>query len=139
MSERSDDVAAELMEIWVAGAVKLPWVAQVYGTGTTEAADAGGDSGKAFDRTVVDVEFKDFWPTFSTHTDAGEVAPQWAALAEVLNRCLSKSAEHFTRAGSALMQAVSYYEGAEADSRAKFEELKRERAGDPSLEQPPTA
>lgn len=135
-----DPVAAELYDLWKAGAISMPMVAQVYAAaaGGTHDTGAGGKDEKAFDRG----SYSDFFDVAGQTREAmyplGSVYPIWSELRDTLNTVLAKSAENLYDTGEALVQVGDDMAAKDAGASADLEELKRKHLESDELDQPPS-
>lgn len=135
-----DPVAAELYDLWKAGAISLPLVAEVYAAAAGGAHDTGED-GKdetAFDRSSHSDAFDVFGRARETMFPRGKVYPIWTELRDTLNTVLAKSAENLYDTGEALVTVSEQFAAEDADAAADLEELQRKHLDSEELDQPPS-
>jgi hypothetical protein len=117
--------AAEIANIYEAGARTLPTVSAIYAKATGSAHNASWHGGDAFEQPTVvqgadlpDID-EDREPGFTVggSTDLGPVYPAWSALRNFLHSLLSETAEITAEAGGALVAIATAY--AECDDAAR--------------------
>ncbi|ADD41463.1 hypothetical protein [Stackebrandtia nassauensis] len=134
-----DPVAAELYDLWKAGAVSLPMVAEVYATaaGGTHATGEGDKDEQAFDRTSNAGVFDPAEQMKDTMFPLGTVYPIWTELRDTLNTVLAKSATNLYDTGEALVTVSENFAEKDAGAAADLDELRKKHLDSQELDQPP--
>lgn len=130
MVHTGQDLGADLFELWKAGKVFLPQVAEVYLQANGTVADTSKEDTAAFSRPVPDYRRGGF------NDQSGQVYPHWQALRDRFQEILGKTAANLVGQGEALMTIVKMYADADEEARRALENAIADRADNPNLAPP---
>lgn len=135
-----DPVAAELYDLWKAGAISLPLVGDIYARAAMGAKDTGegGKDEKAFERRSDHGAFDLGGMAKDAMYPLGTVYPVWTELRDTLNTVLAKSADNLYDTGDALVSVSEDYAAKDSRAADDLDELKRRHLDDADLDQPPS-
>lgn len=134
-----DPVAAELYDLWKAGAVSLPTVGDIYtraAHGTYDTGEGGKDE-KAFERESDAGLFDLNGQMKDAMFPLGTVYPVWSELRDTLNTVLAKSATNLYDTGDALVELGEDLAAKDKGTKDDLEDLKRKHLDSAELDQPP--